>query len=524
MDSDLLSSLNTSPTTQTPLIRRAEGVTEAERYLQKLCNRSFLSLWSYSGIYRDQNGKISGKAGDGKEVCDLLVVFQNHILIFSDKDCRFPESGNLELDWSRWFRRAVLDSAKQVYGAERWIKEHPDRLFTDRACTQRFPVELPPLDKAIFHRIVVAHDGARRCREELGGSGSLMIAPHIVGDQHSAPFSKGGRAFTFGQVDPARGYVHVFDDTSLDIVMQTLDTVSDFVAYLQKKEAFVLSGRLGMAAGEEELLAHYLKRLNPNDEHDFVVPSILDKIYLAEGDWEEFTTNPQRLAQIEANKVSYFWDSLIEEFCRHIYAGTSYMISHPNLRDQEKLFRLAARETRTRRRMLSTALFELMEKTPLDQRGLRVFRPSGPGDPYYAFLLLPHLKTIPEAQYREVRGHFLEAVCRVVKVKFPDAQDVMGIATETGINSYSSHDAVYFDARQWTPEDEAETRKLQQDLGILVNVEQFARRESEYPSLKATAYKKSVAPTPNRYPANYACPCGSGRKYKRCCGQANTSN
>lgn len=96
-----------------PIIR-AEGITTAERYLKRLCDRSFLSLWSYSGVYRDQ-GHL-GRAEEGKEVCDLLVVFENHILIFSDKDCTFPESGNLDLDWSRWYRRAVESSARQVWG------------------------------------------------------------------------------------------------------------------------------------------------------------------------------------------------------------------------------------------------------------------------------------------------------------------------------------------------------------------------------------------------------------------------
>jgi hypothetical protein len=54
-------------------IEKAKGVTESERYLSRLCHHSFLSMWSYPGIFRDQ-GKIGGK-GDGKELCDLLVVF-----------------------------------------------------------------------------------------------------------------------------------------------------------------------------------------------------------------------------------------------------------------------------------------------------------------------------------------------------------------------------------------------------------------------------------------------------------------
>jgi hypothetical protein len=101
---------------------RAHGTTPAERYLQSLCERSFLTLWSYPCVFRDQ--KSSGR-GDGKELCDLLVVFGDDILIFSDKSCAFPDTGNLQLDWSRWFRKAVIKSAEQIWGAERWLSEPP---------------------------------------------------------------------------------------------------------------------------------------------------------------------------------------------------------------------------------------------------------------------------------------------------------------------------------------------------------------------------------------------------------------
>src|SRR5215208_590824 len=84
-------------------LRRNEGVTSAERYLAWLCERTFLSLWSYPGIFRDQGRR--GSTGDGKEICDLLVVFEDHVITFSDKDCSFPNSGDLDRDWSRWFRR-----------------------------------------------------------------------------------------------------------------------------------------------------------------------------------------------------------------------------------------------------------------------------------------------------------------------------------------------------------------------------------------------------------------------------------
>jgi hypothetical protein len=108
--------------------------TPSERYLARIARRSFLTLWSYPHVHRDQG--ISSD-GVGKEVVDLLVVFDEHVILFSDKSCAFPNTGELQRDWSRWYRRAIKKSADQLWGSERWIRTHPDRLFTDNRCQVR---------------------------------------------------------------------------------------------------------------------------------------------------------------------------------------------------------------------------------------------------------------------------------------------------------------------------------------------------------------------------------------------------
>lgn len=95
-------------------IERADGITESERYLKRLCDQTFLSLWSYSGIYSDE-GLIRNK----QEVCDLLVLFENHIIIFSDKDCQFPNSGDLTIDWNRWFLKSQYKFCSAALGCRR---------------------------------------------------------------------------------------------------------------------------------------------------------------------------------------------------------------------------------------------------------------------------------------------------------------------------------------------------------------------------------------------------------------------
>src|SRR3954468_23767803 len=94
---------------------RASGGTPSERYLQALCERSFLRFWSHPRVFQDDG---LNRCGQGKELCDLLVVFGDDILIFSDKHCQFPKHDDLHVAWTRWFKRAVLAGANQIYGAE----------------------------------------------------------------------------------------------------------------------------------------------------------------------------------------------------------------------------------------------------------------------------------------------------------------------------------------------------------------------------------------------------------------------
>jgi hypothetical protein len=502
-------------------IVRADGITAGERLLKSLADHSFLSMWSYSGVYRDQ-GRSDNK-GDGKEVCDLIVVFDDHIIIFSDKDCDFPNTGNPDLDWSRWYKKAIRKATEQIWGAERWILSHPNRLFLDRNCSIPFPIDLPSPANARVHRIVVAHSVSEQCIKEYGGgSGSLMIVPSVVGDMHTLPRKDGGKPFAIGQIDPNRGYVHVFDDTTLRVVLKTLDTVSDFVRYLEKKEHLILSTKLAAAAGEDDLLAFYLENVGVNGEYDFEVSSRFKSFAVDEGFWEVFRQSPKRVAQIEANEVSYLWDSLIEASSQHIFAGTSYYQSHPGLANQERLYRYMAREPRTRRRLLARALLELVEKTPSKMRATRVVLPSHPGDPHYIFLLLPEIIDVAYEKYREARGALLENYCTITKLDFPEAERIIGIATESGRTVMGSEDFLLFDASNWTNEDQAkalETKATLIEAGLLGQRTRLEGVETDFPVIPPIARHSPIAPIMKGRQRNEPCPCGSGKKFKRCHGQ-----
>ena len=493
-----------------PLIR-TEGITPAERYLKRLCDRTFLSLWSYPGVFRDQGVSTQGV---GKEICDLLVVFENHVIIFSDKDCQFPSTGDIKIDWNRWFKKAVYKSAEQAWGAVRWIKSNPNRIFLDRKCSQPFPLELPDPEEASYHIVVVAHGCEERCRAEIGGSGSLVVNVNTE-EMNGVPFG-------IGDLDSSKTFVHVLTDTSLDIVLRTVDTISDFTSYLEKKEAFLRCGKPILAGSEQDLLAFYLKNINDEGVHDFIVPPDAPGICISDGQWDDFQQRPQRIAQIEANKISYTWDALIETFSENILADTQHYTTQRGIEHSEKIMRYLAREHRTRRRSLAKAFIEIVKKGIQEDRVTRYIMPTDAGDPFYVLLSLKMPNYATYEEYRTVRRNILKACCMCLKFKFQNAEDIVGLATEPGIeNEDRSEDAIYYDAREWSSEDERKAVELSKALNILreqPDIHYF--QEDEYPQVAWTNQRdRNRGMNLSKNPRNKLCPCGSGKKYKRCHGK-----
>ena len=467
--------------------RPSGGVTAAERTLAAYARQTFLSMWSYPNVVRDE------RRADGsvvaKEIVDLLVVFEDDVILFSDKDCAFPSSGNLDVDWSRWYRKAIEKAARQLWGAERHIWAHPDRVYIDPKCQSPLPVPLPAPSTMRVHRVVVAHGASTRCKEELGGTGSLVIRPRLNGHDHCRPHARGGTPFCVGRINAGKPFVHVLDDKSLSLLLGHLDTVSDFVRYLIKREAFISRGQLEMATGEEALLGCYMKTLNSAGEHDFeTVSGNPDRLIVLEDRlWWDLLGSPEYGRKRRADGVSYLWDHIIEQFIKHYMAGTSEYLTDgdSNSYNFEKLLRFFARENRFRRRLLSGTIMDMLRSTKPSLRRLRVVPPIESGDPYWVLLLFPFAHRIrsdePHERYREVRRHFLHWCLRVVKMLHPEATDIVGFATETDRAEAGSEDAGYLDARVWSRTDQEEAQAMQEKLGILVQPEWYRVRAWEYP-------------------------------------------
>ena len=176
--------------------------------------------------------------------------------------------------------------------------------------------------------------------------------------------------------------------------------------------------------------------------------------------------------------------------------------------------------------MLAMALLGVVgEELPERGKRSRHVLPSRPGDPYYVFLLLWPPSDVTYDEFREVRRKLLEWYCMVLKTIYPDAEDIVGIATEDRSTASRSEDVVYLDARQWSEELQSEALKLQEEFGILREYKKtFDERVQEYPEIQTQPEDDlhRTACSMKGRDRNSPCPCGSGKKFKKCCGRTTT--
>jgi hypothetical protein len=224
--------------------KKSEGLTPSEAILSDLCEKSFLSLWTYPNLFR--------KAG--KELADLIVVFGNDILIFSDKSIAYPSTDDPLLNWSRWFRAAIKESAEQVWKAELCIRRNPTQVFLDAKATEPLPLQLPTVAEMRFHGICVVSGASERC-QELTGRQTLSLNTGTV---------DAGTPFCVGNITNQRGWVHVFDEVTLGRLMAALSTTKDFVDYLDAKEMLLDGGMFRAADSELDLVGYYLWKVVPS--------------------------------------------------------------------------------------------------------------------------------------------------------------------------------------------------------------------------------------------------------------------
>lgn len=424
---------------------------KAEEIVRDLAFSSFLREWCY----------CNPAGPDGKEICDLLISFDTTLIIIQVKDIK--HTGNDE----RYARKAYAAPLKQVLGAERRLKLLDGDLQLTSATGYQHTLDFAEYKNV--HRVVLSV-----------GDGDVL---HTMIDEID------GRM------------VHLFDNTS-EIILNELDTISDFSKYLRDKEALFSSGTLIdlRAAREIDLLADYVRQGKSFHEFDD-----LDLVAFVEGCWEQLTANPRYQKKQEEDHISYFWDHLIED------AGTW------NIPKYREIARELSRLNRFERRYYTHAYLSA-EKVLRDTDAIFRRAVAGKGTTYVFLFGSAHWD-------RQAARQELEATCYVARNKYLGNPKVIGIATLTSPSGVHSFDFGLFDAPNWPAEDQEQASLFQQKHRILldpirtrITMEEFPSEASVLPVKREPIRRTDRSPM-SKVGRNDPCPCGSGMKFKKCHGR-----
>ena len=483
-------------------ILKSQGVSPTERLLAELCDRTFLRLWSYPNPCRD----------DGKELCDLLVVFQNDVLIFFDRENRrFDQSPeDVDLAWKRWRKEVIDKQVATAHGAERYIRSGRS-IYLDPRKKQPFPI---PIDSSQIrcHKIVVAHGVKEACKRASSANvlGSLAISYEEKDERFDRPF--------FVQID-RKNPVHILDTENLEIALSELDTIFDFTAYLDAKLEAVQRHALSYC-GEEDVIAHYFLNFDEKkNRHMIGTLDAFDMVHIGEGEWFDFERSELYARRKAANQISYFWDRLLQITSNNALKGVLGGNSKPF--HGKSALHFMAMEPRFSRRALSDFMLKSIRNFPESHepvvRNVSLM-PSFYEGVVYVFLQLKASDDLRNSEtYREVRSGMLEIACAAAKLRMPTIKRVIGIATDAPkfAGKTNSEDLLLMEFEDWNAERRAYYEEANEELRFFRTPQMQASKQtiSEFP--RPTAKPKARA----KVGRNELCVCGSGLKYKKCCAR-----
>jgi hypothetical protein len=287
--------------------------------------------------------------------------------------------------------------------------------------------------------------------------------------------------------------------------MSELDTVRDFTDYLEKKEAFIRSGRLSEAHGEENLLAYYAIRINEEGDHDFVPDDQNGQVKIGRTRYKRLVEDPRYIAKKQADKISYLWDRLIETFTTPMLDGTSItMDDHEfDLRTNELGVRYMALLPRFHRRRHGEAVrgaFEMGKTKDRFFRLMMVHAESKESETAFFILILKYLDWMEQKGgyewYRRKRRECAIVYAKGVLERFPHIERIIGIACEPPDQGRGgSEDLICAEQAEWTDEDRRVIRQDCNTLGVLQGrMKETSWQGQEYPDVETIVIKQRERP------------------------------
>ncbi len=420
-----------------------------EEFVTGIAFNSFIKHWCYPNP-KDENG-------DKKEICDLLILFGENLIIISVKNYEFKDF------YSRYFRRTIEKAVKQIYGAERKLLSSDKDIFIKhpKRSIERFPKERIKN----IHRVIV----------NLG---------------------EGVRFYPFNQETKDEKFITLLDKEAFHTIVQELDTIPDFLEYLKKREELFADKTVTILPGEEDdfpsetahqffeyaqkqfipnekksilisgtehdILAHYLK--NKRTFPDYIQSKEYNGMFVQlDGNWNDFNQRDQVKGKRELDKNSYFLDELVK---REIL--TNFNENSVELATSIMSF------NRFNRRLISNNFLQFFD-TYKDAKGNFLARRYSDFDGV-GILFAFYPQEMPEEMVNTLLGIALDSFCVYNNYK---SKSIILIATTNEFKQFKM--GLMKDIVPFSEEKELQIKKEVELLGWFTKHKEFKATEKEYP-------------------------------------------
>lgn len=238
---------------------------DGENFVNQLAYKSYLKYWCYPNPL-DTNG-------NNKEFCDLLILFRDIIVIISVKN------HNHDGDYEKYKRKVIGKSSKQLNGAYRKLFKSQREILLKHP--DRDPEKFEPKKYNQVYRLTIN-----------------------VGEQFEH--------YELGEQIDKKGLNNIFNKETFEAIICELDTIKDFVEYLEEREKLLLSGKIiKFNCKEIDLLAEFLvnARKFPFEYNSTVITKINLEL---KGAWQNYIISETVKHKKDADTTSYFIDHLVK--------------------------------------------------------------------------------------------------------------------------------------------------------------------------------------------------------------------
>lgn len=417
--------------------------SESESFLKALAERTFLKLWAIPNAFY----------APGKELTDLIVPFGDDVIIFSDKASRFDFTIDHDLAWSRWYSRAIEDSVRQLRTAMQRVERSPSGIFTDPKARESLPFELRSGGTKRFHLVAIARPARDPMVSPPQWPGLVYVRSSVT------------TPFRIGPVEAAGKPVHIFDGPTINLLLHTLDTAQDFIAYLKGRSRRMLEAS-AYEFSEPDLLA---AALIDWDTETGILPAPPPLATIVPGIWKQYSSSEVAEQRREANVPSRIIDAFIEQQHRE-YVGERFLYERPSFEQHEYAMRLLAAESRFARRMIAHELHDILNES--DQSTFWASTVRSPTMPSlrYVWLTYPQRPNgIDDLDADHFLLNHLKKHVLVAQGLFNETL-VLGIALPNREANDTANYTVLHDGSNWTDNDRTMALSLQRE-GIFDRIE-----------------------------------------------------